>query len=74
MPKAIACKLKNLEIGVEAALRLRDQAKRKCDPRPDFKCISCNCDVKPFSASDYGAAHFEHLYRNVSCPRSTPER
>lgn len=74
MPKATICKLKNQKIGVEKALRLRDQAKRECNLRPDFKCINCNYDVKPHSGSLYGAAHFEHLHRNANCPLSDPER
>ena len=74
MPKATTCKLENAEISIEAALRLRDQAKHKCEPRPDFKCIDCNNDVNPFRESRYGSAHFEHLRRNADCPLSDPER
>ena len=74
MPKATTCQLKTHGISVETALRLRDQAKHERIPRPDFKCAKCGCSVKPHRESPFGAAHFEHLNRNPSCPFSTPDR
>ena len=74
MPRATTCLLNTKEIGVDQALRLRDQAKQAHQPKLDFRCSDCGNEVNPFKDSSHGAAHFEHLRRNAACPLSDPER
>jgi len=70
MPKAITCTLNKKTITVEAALPLRDDAKRVGQTSPDFRCIDCGKAVRPHRDGGDGAAHFEHLERNPACPLS----
>jgi len=73
MPRAITCLHDGKEITVEAALELRKQAKlghRKLI----FLCVECHERVRPHKEGGQAQAHFEHLHRNSSCPRSDPER
>ncbi|MGA2936389.1 MAG: hypothetical protein ABSF52_04735 [Syntrophobacteraceae bacterium] len=35
-----------------------------------YLCFECKEPVKPFNASAYGAAHFEHEKRNSNCSLS----
>jgi len=70
MPMAISCLLNKKTIGVEEALRLRDEAKRVGQPRPDFLCVDCRKAVKPHRDGGDGAAHFEHFERNPVCTLS----
>lgn len=67
MPKATTCLLNNETIGIEDALRLRDEAKRVGQPRPDFRCVDCQKAVRPHRDGGHAAAHFEHLERNAAC-------
>lgn len=74
MPKATECVLNGNIVGVAEALTLRDEAKARGTARPDFRCIDCLKSVWPHRDSGTGAAHFEHMERNPSCPRSDPAR
>lgn len=70
MPKATTCTLNKMIITVEAALHLRDEAKRAGQTSPDFRCVDCGKAVRPHRDGGSGAAHFEHLERNPTCPLS----
>ena len=74
MPKATTCLLNKSEVGVDEALRLRDEARRTGQQSPDFRCTDCGEAVRPHSDGGDAAAHFEHLRRNPACPLSDPLR
>jgi hypothetical protein len=67
MVSAPTCVLDGQEIAVDAALRLRDQARQSDDVDPDFRCVACGESVHPHTGSDYGVAHIEHDSRNPDC-------
>lgn len=70
MPKATTCLLNNQTIEIEDALRLRDEARRRKQPLPDFKCLECRKAVQPHRDGGHAAAHFEHHERNGACTLS----
>jgi hypothetical protein len=74
MPRAVTCMLRNSEISVEEALRLRDNAARGRAARLDFRCVECAQPVRPHKDGKSGAAHIEHLQRNPACKLSDPPR
>ena len=74
MPLATTCLLNGKEIDVEFALDLRENARRRELPDPNFKCKYCHKPVRPHHAGGHAAAHFEHFRRNPACPLSDPER
>lgn len=71
MPKATTCELDGRIIGVEEAMQLRDEAKKRLRPYPQFHCRECGEDVKPHEEGTTGqAAHFEHWRKNLNCSQS----
>jgi len=70
MPKATTCLLNKKTTGIEDALRLNDETKRRGQPRPDFKCVECRKGVRPHRDGGHAAAHFEHHERNAACTLS----
>jgi uncharacterized protein YlaI len=70
MPKATTCILESEVISINAALFMRDQAKNKHMPKPNFLCIECNNNVRPHRKSPFGSAHFEHKHKNAKCSLS----
>lgn len=73
MARATTCLLDGQQIDVDEALELRQKAKRRDLPL-NFRCIECGQMVRVHRASDYGAAHFEHLHRNPECQLSDISR
>jgi hypothetical protein len=68
MPKATTCKLDGRIIGVEEALRLRDEAKKRGRSYPPFHCRECNELVRPHKTGTTGqAVHFEHRESSPGC-------
>lgn len=74
MPRADTCLLNDAPTMVDAALKLRDEAKLRRQPAPDFRCMHCNMPVRPHRDGSHGAAHFEHHRRNPQCDLSDPAR
>jgi len=74
MPRMTKCILDGKEIGVDEALRLRDESRRGKRLVPHFVCDKCGRPVRPHKAGGYAEAHFEHLERNSGCPQSDPMR
>ena len=74
MPKATLCLLNNKQIGIEEALRLKEESKRTGRLQPNFNCVTCHKSVRPHRDGGKIAAHFEHLERNADCPLSDPLR
>jgi len=69
MPKATTCKLYGQTIGVDEALYLRVEAKRRRDPYPPFRCRECDQFVRPHKKGTTGQeAHFEHRESSLGCP------
>jgi len=68
MPKATTCKLDGRIVGIEEALRLRDESRKRRRPYPRFRCRECNEFVRSHKkgTSDQ-AAHFEHRERSPGC-------
>lgn len=68
MPKATTCKLYGQIVGIEEALRLRDEFRKRRRPYPPFRCRECDEFVRPHKkgATDQGA-HFEHRERSPGC-------
>lgn len=72
MPRATTCELDGQIIGVEEALRLRDEAAGRRGPYPEFSCRECGEPVRPHKEGTTGqAAHFEHKKRNPGCSQGT---
>jgi hypothetical protein len=68
MPKATTCKLNGRIIGVEEALRLRDEAKGNRRRYPDFSRRECDELVRPHKKGTTGQeAHFEHRKSSPGC-------
>lgn len=72
MPRAVVCDVDGVEVSVETAIGLRNQAHAIGEPVPDFRCIACAAAVRPHRAGGGAAAHFEHLERNPLCHLSDP--
>ncbi len=71
MPKATTCELDGQIVGIEEALRLRDEAPRR-RPYPEFRCRECGELVRPHKRGTTGqSAHFEHRIRNPRCSQGT---
>ena len=69
MPKATSCKLYGEIIGVDEALRLRDEAERRSKRYPPFRCPECGEFVRPHKRGTTGqGAHFEHRESSPGCP------
>ncbi len=74
MPRATHCLLNGDTMSVDLALTLRDQARSRGAPRPDFRCTLCGAEVRPHRDGGHTTAHFEHLASNPECPLSDPPR
>jgi hypothetical protein len=72
MPKATTCKLDGQLVEIEESLRLRDEAARRREPYPEFRCRECAELVRPHKEGTTGqAAHFEHRRRSSGCRLGT---
>jgi hypothetical protein len=62
-------KAKECLIDVSLALRSRDYLNRHGEKfgKGELICKECRRPVKPMGKSSAGAAHFEHLERNLDC-------
>src|SRR5258708_38820000 len=66
MPKATECLL-----SVQTALELRNLLNPPGKKtKVSFLCKHCKRPVRPEAVSTAGAAHFEHIQRNLDCPLS----
>jgi len=74
MVRAKVCRVNGELVGIDDAIRDRDNARELRQPDPDCRCDECGRPVRPHRASDYGDAHFEHLERNPNCSLSDPPR
>lgn len=71
MRAAIECRYEGRTITVEDALSIRDGSTRSNQIALEFLCIECGDPIKPHTAGENSAAHFEHyLSRNYSCSYS----
>lgn len=70
MPRATTCLFENREIGIDEALRFRDDGGRT--PTSQLLCVECKERVKAHRSGGSGGAHFEHFRRNSDCSRSVP--
>lgn len=70
MPISVTCLLNNRTMEIDRALRLKDEADRLGQSRPDFRCTDCRKEVRPHRGGGHAGAHFEHLKRNPKCPLS----
>jgi len=70
MPRSVQCLANGIRVLIDDALRLRDNARKTGQPVPDWRCVECRRPVRPYKASPYGAAHFEHWKRNPNCSLS----
>jgi hypothetical protein len=69
VPKATSCKLYGQIIGIDEALHLRDEARRRRRPYPPFRCRECDEFVRPHKRGTTDqAAHFEHRESSPGCP------
>jgi competence CoiA-like predicted nuclease len=60
----------NKTVGIETAVKMRDDARKTHQLDPDFRCPKCKQKVRPHRGSKSHPAHFEHLKRNSACPIS----
>ena len=67
MPKSTRCIYDGRKIGVNYALRLRDEARKTHTPYPKFNCVECDELVRPHRDGEGQAAHFEHRKKNPPC-------
>ena len=68
VPKATDCKLYGELIGVDQALYLRDEARRRRERIPPFRCRECGEFVRPHKRGTTAqAAHFEHRESSAGC-------
>ena len=75
MPKATSCKRFGQIIGVDEALRLRDEARRRRRAYPPFRCRECDEFVRPHKKGTTDqAAHFEHRESSPGCPLGAQRR
>ncbi len=74
MPRATSCNHNGRRIGVDEALRWRDQARTERGPDPDFRCVERNQPVRAHAAGGDNPAHIEHHERNEDCTLSDPPR
>jgi len=70
MPRATTCRM---QVSVEEAIRLRDEAVKIGRLLPALFCEECGRRVRPHKEG-LGGAHFEHLERNPACSLSDPQR
>ena len=74
MARATVCALGGQEVGIDEALQLREQGRRRGGSKPDFRCIECGESVRAHKEGGGAQTHFEHLHRNPDCPLSDPGR
>ena len=70
MPTMTSCTLNGRQIGIDAAVDMKDDT----GTAHDFRCNECNQPVRPHRSGGHVSAHFEHLERNPDCSQSHVER
>jgi hypothetical protein len=74
MPKMTSAILGDKRVGIDEAIRLWDEAKKRKTVKPFLQCDECRQSVRPHKSGGNMAAHFEHHERNSECSQSHRQR